>query len=572
MNRFGWVFLLSLPFVACGRAPAPAAAADAIYLNARVYTVSENDDWAEALAVKGEKIIAVGTAKEVSNYRAEDTTIIDLQGRMLMPGIHDMHIHATEGGMKERFECAFGSGLTVPEILEVVRKCAKSRAPGEWIRGGQWATALIQADDPPDRQLLDEITTEHPVFLMDWAVHNVWLNTRALEELGITGETPDPDGGRIVRDAQGRATGLLLDNAAYEAQERLPAYSHAQNLEATRWAIDEFVRYGITSFKDAIVGSSNLAVYRELAADKQLKARVYTSLAWKSAWSASHEEELENIRHRKTYETDFLGTGFAKIMLDGVPMAYTSALLEPYLPSETHGDNFTGELMFEPDELNTDVIKLDADGLTIKIHATGDRSARVALDAIETARQTNGDSGLMHEISHAQYIHPDDIPRFRQLNVAAEMCPILWYPGPSDAPRAGILGEERATHMWPMRSLLDAGALVFYGSDWPAVVPNANPWPGIEAMVSRKNPYGRFPGAQWPEQAIELSEAVRIVTRNGAAAAKSADRTGSIEVGKAADFIVLDRNIFEIPIDQVSDVQVVLTVVNGDVVFQASDH
>ena len=259
-------------------------------------------------------------------------------------------------------------------------------------------------------------------------------------------------------------------------------------------------------------------------------------------------------------------------MLDGVPMAYTSALLEPYLPDEIHGDDFTGDLMFEPEELNRDVADLDAQGLTIKIHATGDRSARVALDAFQKARETNGDSGLVHEVSHAQYIHPDDLPRFKQLNVAAEMCPILWYPGPSDAPRASILGEEFASRMWPMRSLLDAGALVIYGSDWPAVVPDANPWPGIEAMVSRKNPYGSFPGTQWPEQAIKLSEALRVVTKNGSVAAKSADSTGSIEVGKAADFIVLDRNVFEVAIEQVSDVQVLLTVINGRIVYEAANH
>ncbi len=546
--------------------------ADAMYLNGRVYTVNENNDWADAIAVRNGKIVGVGTTEELSRYRGTETDVSDLQGRMLMPGIHDMHNHPVEAGMTERFECGFEATLTVPEILEVVRDCAAKLEPGEWIRGGQWPTALLKSDTPPDKHLLDQVTGEHPVFLMDWAVHNAWLNSMALDRLGITGETPDPVGGQIVRDAEsGEATGLLLDNAAYEAQERLPPYTHEQNVAAAQWSVDELVSFGITSFKDAIVVSSNLAAYRELAQTNQLKARVHTSLAWKSAWSPSHQEELNNIRERKTYETDLLRTGFAKIMLDGVPVAYTSALLDPYMPDGVHHDGFRGELMFDPDELKADVIKLDAEGLTVKIHATGDRAARVALDAIQAARETNGDSGLIHEVSHAQFIHPDDIPRFRELSVAAEMCPILWYPGASDAVRASILGKERAERMWPMKTLLEAGALVIYGSDWPAVVPNANPWPGIEAMVTRRNPYGEFPGSQWPEQAITLADAIRIVTQNGALAAKSADLTGSIEVGKAADFIVLDRNIFEIPIDDVGDVQVLMTVVGGKIVFEQSE-
>ncbi|MBT5220743.1 MAG: amidohydrolase family protein, partial [Woeseia sp.] len=262
-------------------------------------------------------------------------------------------------------------------------------------------------------------------------------------------------------------------------------------------------------------------------------------------------------------------TSFAKIMLDGVPMTRTSAMLDPYAPNEAFGSDHRGDMMFEQTELNEDVAYLDAQGLTVKIHATGDRAARAALDAFAYAREQNGNSNQVHELSHAQFIHKDDLPRFRQLNVAAEMCPILWHPHASDAARAAVLGTDRAIRMWPMRSLHDAGALVFYGSDWPAVVPDANPWPGIEAMVTRQHPWGEIPGSQWPEQAIPLETAIRVVTINGATAGKTANLTGSIEVGKAADFIVLDRNIMEIPIDEVSDVQVLTTIVNGEVVYKS---
>ena len=325
---------------------------------------------------------------------------------------------------------------------------------------------------------------------------------------------------------------------------------------------------GITSFKDAIVTTQVMEAYHNLDASGELTARVKTHLSWRSQWARSHEAELELIGNRQDFSSDLLDTGFAKIMLDGVPLSYTAALLEPYMPDEEHGDDFTSELMLEPAVLNEDIIGLDAEGLTVKIHATGDGSVRAALDAIEAARNANGDSGLMHEISHAQMIHPDDIARFSSLNVAAEMCPILWYPNPSDDARVAILGEERANRFWPVRSLVESGALVFYGSDWPAVVPDANPWPGLEAMVSRRNPYDEdYPGVNWPEQAVDLETAIRIFTINGARAGKSGELTGSIEVGKAADFIVLDQNLFEVPIEAVSDTGVVLTVVNGRRVF-----
>jgi len=217
-------------------------------------------------------------------------------------------------------------------------------------------------------------------------------------------------------------------------------------------------------------------------------------------------------------------------MLDGIPPTYTAALLEPYEPSEAFGDNWTGKLMLSPEELATDVTKLDAMGLTIKIHATGDRSLRVALDAFEAARKANGDSGLIHEVSHAEIIHKDDIPRFAELNVAAEMCPILWYPIP------GLnwelwLGPHRSK-VWPVKTLVESGALVIYGSDWPV-------------------------------QAVDLATTIRIFTHNGAIANKVGNSSGSLETGKDADFIVLDRNIFEVPIADVGETVVLMTVVGG---------
>lgn len=269
------------------------------------------------------------------------------------------------------------------------------------------------------------------------------------------------------------------------------------------------------------------------------------------------------IDSRAEYASDKIDTDFAKIMLDGIPPTYTAAVLEPYAPSKAFGDDWRGKLMHTPEDLAADVTTLDAKGLTIKIHATGDRSVRVALDAFASARKANGDSGLIHEVSHAARIHADDIPRFAELNVAAEMCPILWYPIPG-LDWESLLGPGGSRN-WPVKSLTEAGALVIYGSDWP-VVPTPNPWPGIESMVTRSDPAGTSDETLWPEQAVDLGTVLRIFTMNGAIANKVGDSSGSLEIGKDADFIVLDRNVFEVPISDVGETRVLLSVVGGKTV------
>jgi predicted amidohydrolase YtcJ len=234
-----------------------------------------------------------------------------------------------------------------------------------------------------------------------------------------------------------------------------------------------------------------------------------------------------------------------------------------------HAEPHRGYLTIEPAQLTEDVVKMDAQGLTVKIHATGDRSVRVALDAIEAARKANPSAQLRHEISHAEMISPEDMPRFKALNVTAEMSPILWYPSPLHAAMETVLGKERAGRFWPVKSFVDSGALVIYGSDWPSVVPSPSPWPGIEAMVTRLDPYGVNAGNLNPAEAVDLATALRIFTRNGAEALYTQDSTGSIEVGKSADFIVLDHNLFEIAPEQIGDTKVLRTVFRGRTVHEA---
>ena len=534
--------------------------ADAVYTNARIYKVDAVNSWASAMAVGNGKIIAVGSDEDIAAHIGEDTLVNDMAGRMMMPGIHDTHIHPYDGGIGKTVQCSFLTAV-LDEALKALQDCLADIPEGQWLRGGQWNDGLFIGTTKAPKHILDEIAPNHPVFLMDWSVHNAWLNSSALELLGIDDETPDPSGGVIVRDLQtGEATGILLDNAAYEPRRSLPAYSLQQRSDALAWSIKQIMSYGVTTFKAALVTTENMEAYADLQAKGAIPFNIKTSLSWKSAWANSHEDELALIDARADFVSDRIDTDFAKIMLDGIPPTYTAAMLEPYLPSEGFGDRWRGKLMFEPEQLGADLIELDSRGLTVKIHATGDRSARAALDAIEVARMKNGDSGLIHEVSHAELIHPDDIPRFVELNVAAEMCPILWHPIPGLDWEAW-LGPERK--VWPVRNLVESGALVVYGSDWP-VVATPNPWPGIESMVTRADPSGLSDATLWADQSVDLATTIRIFTHNGAIANKVGDTSGSLEVGKDADFILLDRNIFDVPITEVGETKVLLSVVGGN--------
>lgn len=540
-----------------------ADAATVVLTNGRIYTVNPAEDWAEALAVRAGKLIAVGTNAQAMALAGPQTRVIDLDGRMVMPGIHDTHIHPLDAGLQNNLECSFQTAR-LADALAVLEQCLEDLPEGAWLRGGQWNDGLFADTDQMPKAILDEIAPRNPVFLMDWSVHNAWVNSRALEAFGIDADTPDPDGGVIVRDSgTGEATGILLDNAAYNNRHALPPFALEDRATSMQWALDQVASHGVTTIKDAIVTTDLAEVYQTLNASGKLKLNVKTALTWKSAWAKTHDAEQALIDRRTEVAGGKVAVDFAKIMLDGIPPTYTAAMLDPYLPNEAFGDGWRGKLMIEPEQLNRDVTALDRKGLAVKIHATGDRSARTALDAFEAARKANGDSGLIHEVSHAELIHPEDVPRFAQLNVAAEMCPILWYPIPG-LDWSAWLGPERK--VWPVKNLVEADALVTYGSDWP-VVPTPNPWLGIEAMVTRADPTGASPETLWGEQSVDLATTIRIFTHNGAIANQAGEHSGSLEVGKDADLIVLDRNIFDVPISDVGETEVLLSMIGGEILF-----
>lgn len=549
--------------------------ADSVYRHGRIYTVDSAFRQVEAVAIRDGRFVHVGSDEEVRSLIGPETEVFDLAGHMAMPGIYDMHAHPLMGGFQNLYECTFPIATPLHDILERVRACAQITPRGEWIRGGQWATQILSGDSPPNRTLLDDVAPDHPVFIVDSSLHNAWLNTRALQALGITAGSMDPEGGVIQREPGTRTpSGILIDNARVEATRALPVRSPAQYQAAVKSVVANFNQLGVVGLKDALADGHSVRAYAAVDRAGQLTMRMATSRPWRTSTTESHAEEMRNLRNWAADATPRVHTGFAKIFVDGIPPTRTAVLIDPYLADESvqptddphfHPD-YRGELQHAQADLNAAVTTLDALGLTVKLHATGDGAVRAALDAIAAARKANGNTGLRHEIAHAGMIAEVDQARFRPLDVVAELSPNLWYGSALTAAMERVLGRERTEAQWPIRNLLRQHIPLIYGSDWPSVAPTPSPWPAIEAMVTRRDPYADTPQALGPEQAIPLAEVLRIFTRNGAEAMRIGDESGSIEVGKTADMIVLNQNLFEVPVEQISQTLVLKTLIDGRVV------
>jgi hypothetical protein len=536
-----------------------------------IYTVSADLPGAEAIVVTGKNIVFVGSDEDAEAYIGPQTEVVELEGRLVLPGLVDAHLHPLGGAIKELYQCNFPFSADPDEIKQTITRCVAERPDAEWITGGQWDSGFFERFEMASpKTFLDEVSGDAAIFLSDDSGHNGWANSRALELAGITAETPDPTGGTIQRETDGTPNGILLETAQGLAYAVIPKYSDEQFVEAARWFSDYANAFGITAAKAAAIEEDEMAGF--VAADKSGALNIHMATSIRTPYGHRVEaldyDEIDRIRD--TYASEHVHTGFVKIFLDGVPTpARTAAMLDPYLPDEAHGDDFMGgDLHVGLETLAADLVELDQRGYTVKMHAAGDRSVQVGLNAIEVARKSLGNSDKRHELAHAGYIHPDDISRFAELNAVADLCPILWHPSPIIDAVISAVGKERGELYWPTRDLLDANAPILAGSDWPSAVPDANPWPGVEAFVTRRDPRGDAEGALWPEQAITLEEAIEIYTIHGARAMKMEDRIGSIEAGKLADFIVLERNIFEIPIDEVADTQIRQTYFEGKLVYE----
>ncbi|MEW6644901.1 MAG: amidohydrolase [Pseudomonadota bacterium] len=547
--------------------------ADLVISNGKIYTVDRARRWASAAAVRGGRIVAVGDDDEVAPLIGPATRVVDLQGRMAMPGIVDVHAHIISGGRADLYETRLASGLDIGGIAERVAASARTAAPGTWIVGGRWETGqLDRLNTAAALAALDAASGDHPVLLRDDSGHNRWVNSAALRIVNVTAETVAPDNGEIGRDpVTGALTGVMIETASGLVEKALTQAGH-YTAEMDRAAVARAIAilngFGVTACLDAATMKPTLAALKSLDDRGELSAWAAASMpvSYPAAMFGDVGEPL--FAQREDYRGAHVRPDYAKIFLDGVPGARTAAFHEAYVPDPVHGCCFRGGTMFTVPDLVRWIGLCERVNIAVKIHCAGDAAVTQALDAIDVVRSFNGPTRLVHHIAHASYIAPADISRFAALGVAADLSPIIWYPTLFLEGHKAAMGEERATRFWPNRSLHETGALMAGGSDWP-VVANPDPWTGIEGMVTRRNPSGAFPGvALWPEQALDLATVLAIYTINGARVLGIEQVTGSIEVGKSADLIVLDRNLFEVAADELADTKVVTTFFEGRAVYE----
>jgi hypothetical protein len=545
--------------------------ADLVLRGGRIYTVEASNPWAEAIAIRDGKIAFLGADDDAKSLIGSDTRVIDLNGKMVMPGINDVHVHPILGGRADLFECHFLPTLSLEEVLDAVRADARKARPGAWIVGGSWGSNFTTKLSSLDTlRMLDEASEGHPVLLRDDSVHNRWVNSRALELAGIHAGTPDPHDGVIVRDEATRAPVGLLFESAVAAVERAAEvanpYSLEANVSAVARAVEILNSFGVTGLQDAAVSGAVLSAYNSLDAQGKLSAWVVGSMMAEPAGFLNDLVGDALIDQRAKFGSPHVRPSYVKIFLDGVPMSRTSAFIDPYVPDKAHGCCFRGATTKSLPELARLITKQEDRGLAVKIHCAGDGAVRMALDAIDVVRSFKGATNLTHQIAHAGFVDRADVPRFRELKVVADLSPILWYPNQIIDGIEQAVGE-RVREYWPNRNLLESGALIATGTDWP-VIPNPDPWSGMEGLITRRNPDGKFDGALWQEQALDLPAAIAAYTANPARAMGMDGVTGSLAVGKSADLIVLDRNLFEIAPTDIADTRVVTTFFEGRVVFE----
>ena len=550
---------------------APNGTADLAFVNGDVYTVDASRRWASAVAISKGAIVAVGTEAGIRTAIGTSTEVVDLGGRMLLPGFQDAHVHPPSSGF-EMLHCNLSEAYSIEGYERIVAGYASDHPDDAWIVGGGWSMDVFPSGNPP-KDVLDRVVADRPVYVSSRDGHSVWMNTRALEIAGITRETPDPPDGWIVRDVHGEPAGTLHEGAHRLVERHVPQPTTSDWIEGLRTAQRHLHSLGITAWQDAMVGGSTptLDAYLAFAGSGELTARVVGALWWDRHRGLEQVEDLIEARARGR-DGRFAATS-VKIMQDGVIENHTAAVLEPYLEADGSPTTNRGRSFVDAEELKACVTRLDTEGFQVHVHAIGERGVREALDAFEAARIANGPNDLRHHIAHIQVVHPDDIPRFRALGVVVNAQP-LWAVNEGQMLHLTIpfLGPERSGWQYPFGSLVRSGAVLAMGSDWS--VSSANPLWEMHVAVNRTAPsayeYGGGTGDPFlPDERIDLPAAIAGFTINSAYVNHLDALTGSIEVGKRADLVVLDRNVFARPVDEIADARALLTLVDGERVFDA---
>ena len=549
-----------------------------VFRNGHVFTADAARTWARAVAVAGGRIVAVGGDDAVAPWLTAAQEVVDLGGRLLVPGFLDAHAHPVQGGL-ERARCDLTSAGTATDCRDAVAAYARAHPGREWILGGGWAMEVFPGGRP-DRHLLDAVVADRAVYLPNRDHHSAWVNSLALDRAGVDATTPDPADGRIERDPEGRPTGLLHEGAMELVARVVPPDTQEEFDEGLREALRYLHSLGIVGWQDALVtvgepGAASVhAAYLRAQREGWLTARVSGALWWDRSCPADRIDaevaRLAQIRRQVTAEGQAYGERYrvhgVKVMQDGVVETFTAALLEPYLDRCGHPTDNLGLSFFDPDTLRRVTVALDAAGFDVHFHALGDRAVRDVLDAIEAARAANGATGGRHQLAHLQVVAPDDVPRFRKLSAVANLQP-LWacHEPQMDELAIPFLGGERATWQYPFGDLHRDGATIVMGSDWPVSSPD--PLAGIHVAVNRVGcdaPSGTEPLDAG--QSLALQVAIAAYTAGSAWTNRAEEVTGTVRPGLRGDLVVLDRDPFDGPPEKIASSTVARTYVDGHLV------
>jgi predicted amidohydrolase YtcJ len=558
----------SAPIARGPEAAVPAIVADAVYTNGKIYTVNKAQPWVEAVAIKDGVFVVVGSTADVEVVIGDNTNVVDLTGRMVMPGMIDVHAHVLGKAMSAAF-LDIQDPFDLDALSEEIRDYAEENPSLPYIRGEIWGLGVFE-NDSPRKELLDELVPDRPAYFYSQTAHSAWVNSKALELLGITADTPQTEKFIFDTDPEsGEPSGTIREYAMAAMEQTLEPVTKEDFAPALQGMLEQFVEAGVTSIKNA--GGEVTWVEGAMLLEQQggLDVRLFPSWFYKSHLSGMNDDEMKDVFPRwEDYKTDLIYPRYVKMFFDGGPDSYSALLYEDYAGRP----GFKGSTNYPVDNFVQEFSDINAQGLGLIVHVYGDASGGELVTAFSKVREENGDNGIPLHYSHSIMTRPRDIERLAQLsNVCMDFSPVLSFPhaliqGSIAAP----IGEERYQSLFNVRSALDTGIAVALASDWPSTLnPGPNGFHDIQAWVTRTDPYKPDSGTLNADQAITLEEAIRGVTLGGAECLGFGwdDKLGSIEVGKFADFIVLDQNLFETPIAELYQTTVQQTYLNGTIVY-----
>jgi predicted amidohydrolase YtcJ len=533
-------------------------AADLIITNAKIWTVDRSRPTAEAVAVLGDRIAAVGSKQDVDGWRGPKTQVIDANGKLLLPGFNDAHVHFVSGGM-QLDSIQLNDATSSQEFARRIGERAKVTAKGEWIQGGNWDETKWNPAEMPTKGLIDALTPATPVFVSRYDGHMGLTNSLALRLAGITAKTPDPPGGTIVRDAQGNPTGALKDAATDYIDRVIPPLSHDQRVKIAKRALRYAASVGVTSVQHMDASYADIAVYSELLQRGELTTRIY------AAPLITHVEDQAKIGVRHAFGGPYLRIGALKAFADGSLGSGTAYFYEPFLNQGNNRGLLSDEM--HPISLMRDrYMTADAAGLQICTHAIGDEGISTILDLYANVVKAHGEGDRRFRIEHAQHMAAKDFDRFAQLHVIASVQP---YHAIDDGRFAeSHIGHDRASRTYAFRSFLDHGVRLAFGTDWE--VAPLDPLLTVYAAVTRATLDGKNPNGWFPEQKLSVSETIEAYTMGSAYAEFQENEKGSITPGKLADMVLLSDDIFSIDPVRIRDTKVLKTFVGGKLVYDAS--